>query len=172
MQGVGSFLKSTTKNGVEQSADNTGGVLAIYRFFFKAHSGVEANYNFQNNTQNYGIPCHYFRRESRSLLPLSLNRENYEMPSPMELLVNHGYTILFATVLAEQIGLPVPCTPFLIAAGALEGSHKLSILESVALAVVALLISDFVWFSLGRLKGRWMLRFLYRVSPELYSYDP
>lgn len=55
VQGVGSFLKSTTKNGVEQNADNTGGVLASYRFFFNAHSGVEANYSFQNNTQDYGI---------------------------------------------------------------------------------------------------------------------
>src|ERR1700723_2538627 len=65
-QGMGSFLRSTTKNGVEQSADNTGGVLASYRFFFNAHSGVEANYGFQNNTQNYGIGGSVAGVETRS----------------------------------------------------------------------------------------------------------
>jgi hypothetical protein len=30
------------------------------------------------------------------------------MPSAMEFLVRHGYVVLFVTVLAEQIGLPVP----------------------------------------------------------------
>src|SRR5580692_5937450 len=66
VQGMGSFLKRTTKNGVEQSADNTGGVLASYRFFFNAHSGVEANYGFQNNTQNYGIGGSIAGVETRS----------------------------------------------------------------------------------------------------------
>ncbi|MCU1273503.1 MAG: hypothetical protein JWO48_934 [Bryobacterales bacterium] len=54
VQGVGSFVKSTVNNGVQQGATNTGGVLASYRFFFNSHSGVEANYGFANNTQNYG----------------------------------------------------------------------------------------------------------------------
>src|SRR5580700_6097244 len=39
VQGVGSFVKSTVSNGVQQSATNTGGVLASYRFFFNAHNG-------------------------------------------------------------------------------------------------------------------------------------
>ena len=54
VQAVGSFVKTTTENGVQQSATKTGGVLASYRFFFDAHSGIEANYGFTNNTQRYG----------------------------------------------------------------------------------------------------------------------
>src|SRR5262249_20054268 len=42
-------------NGIEQSAENTGGVLASYRFFFNKNHGVEANYGFQTNNERYGI---------------------------------------------------------------------------------------------------------------------
>ena len=35
VQALGSFVKSTTKDGVPQSATNSGGVLANYRFFFR-----------------------------------------------------------------------------------------------------------------------------------------
>jgi outer membrane immunogenic protein len=55
VQALGSFLKSTTAKGVEQSATNSGGVLASYRFFFDRHSGVEVNYGYQRNTQSYGL---------------------------------------------------------------------------------------------------------------------
>jgi outer membrane immunogenic protein len=53
VQAFGSFVKSTTSNGVGQSASNSGGVLASYRFFFNAHNGVEANYGYALNTQNF-----------------------------------------------------------------------------------------------------------------------
>jgi opacity protein-like surface antigen len=53
VQALGSFVKSTTSNGVDQSATNSGGVLASYRFFFNAHNGVEANYGYALNTQNF-----------------------------------------------------------------------------------------------------------------------
>ena len=38
------------------------------------------------------------------------------MHGVMEFLTHHTYAALFAAVLAEQLGLPVPATPFLIAA--------------------------------------------------------
>jgi len=53
VQAFGSFVKTTTSNGVDQSATNSGGVLASYRFFFNAHHGVEANYGYALNTQNF-----------------------------------------------------------------------------------------------------------------------
>jgi len=54
VQALGSFVKSTWSNGVEQSATNSGGVLASYRYFFNKNSGVEINYAFTTNTQSYG----------------------------------------------------------------------------------------------------------------------
>jgi len=53
VQAFGSFVKSTTDNGVQNSATNSGGVLGSYRRFFDAHSGVEVNYGYALNTQNY-----------------------------------------------------------------------------------------------------------------------
>jgi opacity protein-like surface antigen len=53
VQAFGSFVKSTTSNGVQNSATDSGGVLGSYRRFFDAHSGVEVNYGYALNTQNY-----------------------------------------------------------------------------------------------------------------------
>jgi outer membrane immunogenic protein len=56
VQALGSFVKSTTDNGVQQSATDSGGVLANYRFFFTSDNGVEVNYGYSLNTQTYGLP--------------------------------------------------------------------------------------------------------------------
>lgn len=53
VQAFGSFVKSTTNNGAENKATNSGGVLGSYRYFFNAHNGVEANYGYSLNTQSY-----------------------------------------------------------------------------------------------------------------------
>lgn len=55
VQVLGSFLTTTTNNGVQQSATNSGGVLATYRYFFNRYNGVEANYGYALNTQNYNV---------------------------------------------------------------------------------------------------------------------
>jgi outer membrane immunogenic protein len=55
VQAFGSFVKSTTDNGVQQGATNSGGVLASYRFFFSNNHGVEVNYGHSLNTQTFGL---------------------------------------------------------------------------------------------------------------------
>jgi hypothetical protein len=40
VQALGSLLKDTTKNGVNQDTTNSGGVLATYRFWFDRHNGI------------------------------------------------------------------------------------------------------------------------------------
>jgi opacity protein-like surface antigen len=55
VQAFGSWVKGTTQNGVQQDATNSGGVLANYRFFFSKSHGVEVNYGYSLNTQNYGL---------------------------------------------------------------------------------------------------------------------
>jgi outer membrane immunogenic protein len=56
VQAFGSWVKNTTQNGVQQDATNSGGVLANYRFFFSKSHGVEVNYGYSLNTQNYTSP--------------------------------------------------------------------------------------------------------------------
>jgi len=55
VQAFGSFVKSTTDNGVQQGATNSGGVLATYRYLFTENHGVEVNYGYSLNTQTYGF---------------------------------------------------------------------------------------------------------------------
>jgi opacity protein-like surface antigen len=55
VQAFGSFVKSTTDNGISQTATNSGGLLANYRFFFSQSHGIEVNYGYSLNTQTYGL---------------------------------------------------------------------------------------------------------------------
>lgn len=88
------------------------------------------------------------------------------MNEVLEFLVRHGGVVLFATVLAEQAGLPIPAVPVLLAAGALAGAGKMNLGMAVGLGVVACLIGDLVWYYLGRLRGAQVLKVLCRISLE------
>lgn len=81
-------------------------------------------------------------------------------------LLSHAYSATFAAVLAEILGLPISSTPLLLAAGALAGSHRLSLAWLVILAVLACLVADAAWYQLGRLRGYSILRLLCRISLE------
>jgi hypothetical protein len=56
VQALGSFVKSTTSDSVRNSATNSGGVLINYRRFFNIHNGIEVNYGYALNTQNFLSP--------------------------------------------------------------------------------------------------------------------
>ena len=66
VQAFGSFLKTTTSNGVDNSATNSGGVLATYRFLLDRHNGVEINYGYSRNTLNYGSNGSIFSLKNNS----------------------------------------------------------------------------------------------------------
>jgi opacity protein-like surface antigen len=55
VQVLGSFVQNTTGDGVTHSATNSGGVLGTYRHYFDRHSGVEANYAYTLNSQQYAL---------------------------------------------------------------------------------------------------------------------
>lgn len=84
----------------------------------------------------------------------------------LEFLVRHGHLVLFAVVLGEQLGLPLVGAPVLLAAGALAGAGRFSLLLALGLPVAACVIADLVWFELGRRRGASILTFLCRISLE------
>ena len=88
------------------------------------------------------------------------------MQAFLDFLVRHGYLVVFVWVLLAQAGLPLPAMPVLIAAGALAGMGKLDPMAIVLLSVGASLLSDALWFVVGRRRGGSVLRFLCRVSLE------
>lgn len=88
------------------------------------------------------------------------------MNETLQFLIKHGYAVTFGWVLAEQLGLPIPAIPILLAAGALAGQGQLSLVLVLVSAVVAALISDTVWYEIGRRRGGKVLNFLCRISLE------
>ncbi len=88
------------------------------------------------------------------------------MALPTDILLTYGYLLLFAWVLAEQLGVPLPATPVLLAAGALSVDGPFNFILALALSVVATLIADIVWFFIGRRQGHRVLRLLCKLSLE------
>jgi membrane protein DedA with SNARE-associated domain/rhodanese-related sulfurtransferase len=86
--------------------------------------------------------------------------------STTQFLVNHGAPIVFAAVFLEQMGLPLPVVPLLLAAGALSATGKFSQLLGLGITVLACLIADTFWFYLGRYRGHRVLGLLCRISLE------
>jgi membrane protein DedA with SNARE-associated domain len=74
--------------------------------------------------------------------------------------------VVFLSVLAEQLGLPLPSTPVLLVAGALARAGKLNAALVVLLATFAALIADLLWYELGRVRGIKILQLLCRISLE------
>src|SRR5256886_17650896 len=88
------------------------------------------------------------------------------MDGVIDVLVGHVYLVVFGWVLADQIGLPLPAVPFLLAAGALAGNGRLSLALILAAAALASLASDTVWYWIGRVGGGRVLRWLCRIFLE------
>jgi opacity protein-like surface antigen len=53
LQGTGVIIKNSVGSGVRQEVTKSGGLLAGYSYQFHRWAGVEANYGYTRNTQNY-----------------------------------------------------------------------------------------------------------------------
>jgi membrane protein DedA with SNARE-associated domain/rhodanese-related sulfurtransferase len=80
------------------------------------------------------------------------------------LITHYGVALVFANVLLQQIGLPIPVYPTLIVAGALAADGKFSAPEIFAAAFIACAISDATWYVAGRLYGRRVMKLLCQIS--------
>src|ERR1051326_6827785 len=88
------------------------------------------------------------------------------MTDTTQFLIKHGLPLVFAAIFVEQLGLPLPAAPWLLAAGALSAAGKFNFLSGLAVTVTACLIADAIWFSLGRHRGNRILGLLCRISLE------
>jgi membrane protein DedA with SNARE-associated domain len=83
-----------------------------------------------------------------------------------DLLVRHGAVILFPVVFLDQIDIPLPSVPSLLAAVALAVVGKMNCLTALVAATFGRLQADMIWFYLGRHFGKRMLDLLCRISFE------
>lgn len=82
----------------------------------------------------------------------------------LHLIEQYGLWLVFANVLLEQLGLPLPAYPTLIVTGALISRGDYSAPTLLATAVCAAVISDLLWYSAGKRYGRKVLTTLCRIS--------
>ena len=88
------------------------------------------------------------------------------MTQTTQFLIDHGLPLVFAAVFVEQMGLPLPALPWLLAAGALSATGEFNLPLGLAAAVIACLVADAIWFYLGRHRGSRVLSLLCRISLE------
>ncbi|MEO8725770.1 MAG: VTT domain-containing protein [Acidobacteriaceae bacterium] len=79
---------------------------------------------------------------------------------------SHQYIFLFVWTFAEQVGLPFPALPVLLATGAVAHAGGVSFTLAILLAVAASAIPDTGWYLLGKYKGARVLNLLCRLSIE------
>jgi membrane protein DedA with SNARE-associated domain/rhodanese-related sulfurtransferase len=88
------------------------------------------------------------------------------MELPTHILLMYGYLLLFAWVLVEQLGIPLPATPVLLAAGALTATGEISFPLALLVGLGAALTADSAWYLIGRRYGHHVLRILCKLSME------
>ena len=86
------------------------------------------------------------------------------MESLLSGLSEHGYAILFAIVLLEAVGMPVPAAIALLLAGGASARGSLYLPLTAASALAALFLGDTLMFLMGRYTGWWLLGLLCRLS--------
>src|SRR5260370_38933108 len=82
------------------------------------------------------------------------------------LIAQYGLALVFANVLLEQIGLPIPAVPTLIVAGAAAAERQLSAWAIFGGAFVACTLGDALWYVAGRRWGRPVMNLLFRGPPS------
>lgn len=76
----------------------------------------------------------------------------------------YGLVLIFAAVLLDEIGLPIPSLPALIVAGALARNGHLSLPAVIGAALAGALLADVAWYWACRHFGRRVLSALCRIS--------
>jgi len=76
----------------------------------------------------------------------------------------HGYSILFAAVFLEAIGLPLPAALALLIAGGASARGSLQGSYALGGALLAMVAGDMLMFLMGRYTGWWLLGVLCRIS--------
>ena len=66
----------------------------------------------------------------------------------------------------EQLGIPLPAGPWLLAAGALAAVGRINWLAALAATTFSSLLANLIWFYLGRYGGHRVLNLLCRISLE------
>lgn len=79
------------------------------------------------------------------------------------ILVNNAGLAIFATIFAEQIGVPLPAAPVLVAAGALAADGAVNPVLALGVTLAACMLADAIWYYIGLRGGSKLIRLLCRL---------
>jgi membrane protein DedA with SNARE-associated domain len=79
-------------------------------------------------------------------------------------LVNNAGLAIFATIFAEQIGVPLPAAPVLAAAGALAAGGALNPALALGVTLAGCALADALWYYIGLRGGNRLVALLCRLS--------
>jgi membrane protein DedA with SNARE-associated domain/rhodanese-related sulfurtransferase len=82
----------------------------------------------------------------------------------VSVIAEQGLLLVFAHVLLQQLGLPVPAEPTLVVAGSLAARGLLPLPGLVEVTWLAVLIADSIWYWMGRRYGNQVLRVVCRLA--------
>ncbi len=88
------------------------------------------------------------------------------MQATLIFLLQHGYLVLFVWVFLEQLGLPVPALPMLLAAGAMAGAGRMALGLAILVTLLGAISADAFWFAFGRWRGSQVLSWICKMSFE------
>ena len=80
------------------------------------------------------------------------------------LITDYGLALVFANVLLERAGLPLPVLPLLLVCGGLVGDGELAVGPLFGIVLGACTIGDTLWYFAGWVYGRRIMRLLCLVS--------
>ena len=75
-----------------------------------------------------------------------------------------GLLLVFANVLLQQLGVPIPAEPTLVVAGSLAARGLLPLPGLVGVTWLAVLLADSTWYWMGRRYGNQVLRVVCRLA--------
>ncbi len=82
----------------------------------------------------------------------------------VSVVAERGLLLVFANVLLQQLGVPVPAEPTLVVAGSLAARGLLPLPQLVGSTWLAVLIADSTWYWMGRRYGNQVLRVVCRLA--------
>ncbi|CAM3656448.1 VTT domain-containing protein [Polaromonas hydrogenivorans] len=82
----------------------------------------------------------------------------------VDLFAQYGLLAVFLGVFIEQVGAPIPAFPFLLMAGMDGVNNSIFAVLALAVAAVASMLADLIWFWAGRRHGQRVLSLLCKIS--------
>jgi membrane protein DedA with SNARE-associated domain/rhodanese-related sulfurtransferase len=82
----------------------------------------------------------------------------------LDLIAGYGLLVVFVSVFLDQGGLPIPAYPPLVVTAALATDRGEGVLPILAVATLAAVLADLLWFAGGRRFGVRLLRLMCRLS--------